>query len=59
VPATPSNPRGTVPDGRELRWRYVSKDGDWVLVRDPGVSSAGEPNWYFVQRGCVSLANRN
>jgi hypothetical protein len=59
VPAMPANARGTVPDGRELRWRYVSRDGDWVLVRDPGVHSSTEPNWYFVQRGCVSLANRN
>src|SRR5262249_6430534 len=35
APATPANSRGEVPDGHELLWRYVSKDGDWVLVRDP------------------------
>jgi hypothetical protein len=56
VPATPNNAIGTVPDGKELRWRYVSRGGGWVLVRDPA-PPANEPNWYFVQRGCVSLAN--
>ena len=56
VPATPGNSVGLVPDGKELRWRYVSRDGDWVLVRDPSPVS-GQPNWYFVHRGCVSLAN--
>jgi hypothetical protein len=58
VPATPANKVGQVPNGKVLRWRYVSKDGHWVLVRDPN-PPANQPNWYFVQRGCVSLANRN
>lgn len=57
VPAVLSNPRGAVPDGRELLWRYVSKDGKWVLVRDPSESGEESPNWYFVHRGCVSLSN--
>ncbi|HUJ61143.1 MAG TPA: hypothetical protein VLX92_21715 [Kofleriaceae bacterium] len=56
VPATPANPLGPIPDGKELRWRYVSRDGKWVLVRDPAPES-GKPNWYFVHRGCVSVAN--
>jgi hypothetical protein len=56
VPATPANPVGQVPDGKLLRWRYVSRDGLWVLVRDPA-TPPGQPNWYFVHRGCVSLAN--
>ena len=56
VPATPANSRGAIADGAELLWRYVSKDGNWVLVRDP-VGVAGKPNWYFVHRGCVSVAN--
>jgi hypothetical protein len=56
VPATPANSRGIVPDGHELHWRYVSRDGHWVLVRDP-TAAAGTPNWYFVHRGCVSIAN--
>ena len=58
VPATPANVVGVVPDGRLLLWRYVSRDGQWVLVRDPSHDgSATVPNWYFVHRGCVSLAN--
>ncbi len=56
VPATPHNVVGTIADGTELLWRYVSKDGHWVLVREPGAPS-GQPNWFFVHRGCVSLAN--
>jgi hypothetical protein len=55
-PATPDNYIGEVPDGKLLLWRYVTRDGDWVLVRDPA-PPAGEPNWYFVHRGCVSVAN--
>jgi len=56
VPAWPANPIGEIPDGRALRWRYVSRDGEWVLVREPNATGAG-PNWFFVHRGCVSLAN--
>lgn len=56
VPATPDNLVGTVPDGKLLKWRYVTKDGSWVLVRDPA-PPANQPNWYFVHRGCVSVAN--
>ncbi len=55
-PATPANSLGAIADGHELRWRYVTKDGEWVLVRDP-TPTAGEPNWFFVHRGCVSVAN--
>ncbi len=58
VPATPNNSLGAVPDGKTLLWRYVTKDGSWVLVRDPA-PPANAPNWYFVHRGCVSLANTN
>jgi hypothetical protein len=58
-PATPHNSLGPIPDGTELIWRYVSKDGDWVLVRDPSGGSATTPNWFFVHRGCVSLANED
>ncbi len=57
VPATPHNTLGPVPNGKLLKWRYASRDGHWVLVRDPS-PPANQPNWYFVQRGCVSLANR-
>ena len=56
VPATPANKVGQVPDGKLLKWRYATRDGNWVLVRDPS-PPAHQPNWYFVHRGCVSLAN--
>jgi len=56
VPATPANGMGAIPDGQELLWRYVSKDGKWVLVRQPGANDPNKPNWFFVHRGCVSLA---
>jgi hypothetical protein len=58
VPATPANAIGTIPNGKELRWRYVTRDGKWVLVRDPA-PAPNQPNWYFVHRGCVSVANLN
>jgi hypothetical protein len=58
VPATPHNSLGVIANGTLLKWRYVSKDGHWVMVRQPGVSDPNRPNWFFVQRGCVSLANR-
>ena len=58
TPARPANVVGDVPDGKSLLWRYVSRDGRWVMVRDPH-PAAGKPNWYFVPRACVSLANRN
>jgi hypothetical protein len=58
VPATPADAVGEVPDGKLLKWRYVSKDGQWVLVRDPAPPEE-QPNWYFVHRGCVSIANVN
>jgi hypothetical protein len=58
VPATPASSRGEIADGAELRWRYVSRDGEWVLVREPQ-APPGVPNWFFVHRGCVSLANVN
>jgi len=57
VPAIPANSVGRVPNGKELLWRYVSRDGKWVMVRDPA-PAAGGPNWYFVQRGCLGLENR-
>jgi len=58
VPAQPTNSLGPIADGHDLRWRYVSKDGHWVLVHDSSHDGSKTlPNWYFVRRGCVSLAN--
>lgn len=56
VPSRPADPVFEVPDQRRLLWRYVTRDGRWVMVRDPA-RTEDEPNWYFVPRGCVSLAD--
>ncbi|GAC1394807.1 MAG: hypothetical protein NVSMB47_04560 [Polyangiales bacterium] len=58
IPATPYDSTGVVTDGSALYWRYVTRDGNWVLVHDPAHNgSATVPNWYFVHRGCVSVDN--
>lgn len=53
VPATPGNAR-SLAAGDSLLWRYISRDGNWVMVRDR-VASAGNPNWFFVPRHCINL----
>jgi hypothetical protein len=47
----------------EVHWRYVSRDGDWVMVQDkhartgPARTAVGfdkwASDWYFVPRACV------
>jgi hypothetical protein len=41
--------------GQQLFWRYVTKDGKWVLVRDPSVPDTSEwrGRWAFVSRKCL------
>jgi hypothetical protein len=34
-----------------MKWRYVSRDGTWVMARDPQVPS-GTGNWVFLHRSC-------
>lgn len=43
---------------RTVMWRYVTRDGRYVLVRDPKLGTTGgyPPNWYFVERQCVKLS---
>jgi hypothetical protein len=59
VPAQPENTTALLPNGRALRWRYVSK------IRPLGVGARqheqplDNPDWYFVYRGCVSAGNAN
>jgi hypothetical protein len=57
VPAQPRNPLFTMPNGLPVRWRYVTKDGQWVLIHDMRYDPAGgyPPNWYFVKRQCIDL----
>ena len=61
VPAEPHDLYGTLPDNSYLLWRYVTKDGNWVMVHDPFVTHrAGFPatasDWYFVSRQCLRLS---
>ncbi|MDQ3715978.1 MAG: hypothetical protein M3381_08180 [Actinomycetota bacterium] len=42
--------------GATVRWRYVSRDGAFVMVRDPAAGSTdgvGIQAWYFLPRGCL------
>lgn len=57
-PARPSEFMYGVPDGySRLLWRYISRDGHWVLVRlrDFKTTGQGLPTWFFVARGCIHL----
>jgi len=41
--------------GASVRWRYVSRDGRYVMVRDPAGGSTdgvGVQSWYFLPRDC-------
>ncbi|MFB7165137.1 hypothetical protein [Streptomyces sp. NPDC056242] len=57
VPTTPSAPLNTqVAIGQTVLWRYVSRDGRYVMVRDPrggSTDGVGLQSWYFVPRGCL------
>jgi hypothetical protein len=37
--------------GSTVKWRYLSKDGAWVMVRDTTVPQ-GQGNWGFMHRSC-------
>ncbi|MBA3279596.1 MAG: hypothetical protein H0U22_12970 [Geodermatophilaceae bacterium] len=42
--------------GATVRWRYVSRDGAFVMVRDPAAGSTdgvGIQSWYFLPRDCL------
>jgi hypothetical protein len=60
VPAAPGSPRA-VASTDYLLWRYVSRDGNWVMVRDTntpptqGNPGATLPNWFFMPRDCLNL----
>ena len=41
--------------GSIVKWRYVSRDGAYVMVRDPSTGATngvGQQGWYFLPRGC-------
>jgi hypothetical protein len=55
VPATPGSSRA-VASTDNLLWRYVSRGGGWVMVRDTNTTSTQtEPNWFFMPRNCLNL----
>ena len=57
-PARPSEFMYGVPDGySRLLWRYISRDGHWVMVRLRDFKTAGQglPTSFFVARGCIHL----
>jgi hypothetical protein len=55
VPASPHDAlsSGPVPNGKVLHWRYTTKGGHWALVHDHP-APAGDTNWYFVERACLT-----
>jgi hypothetical protein len=46
---------GTVTTKLDVKWRYVTKDGRFVMVRDPALPNNATPNWYFVRRACITI----
>jgi hypothetical protein len=48
-PYTPSHEEQGYP---ALKWRYVTNNGKYVMVRDATVGG-GEGNWVFVERSCL------
>jgi hypothetical protein len=57
VPASASEALpGQVALGQTVLWRYVTRDGSFVMVRDPragGTDGVGLQGWYFMPRGCL------
>lgn len=48
--------RDGAPHGKAVRWRYISRDGRYVMVHatryDPN-DGHGQQNWFFIQRSCL------
>ena len=47
---------GRVAIGQTVLWRYVTRDGRFVMMRDPragGTDGVGQQGWYFLPRGCL------
>jgi hypothetical protein len=60
---TTSGANGVDPTGRYIGgagqtttvyWRYVSKDGNWVMIDDQAAGAAGKPDWVFVAKACLA-----
>jgi hypothetical protein len=51
--AVPADQYGTITRPTAVKWRYVARDPDWVLVHGPTLQP-GQSHWYFVPRHCVT-----
>jgi len=49
---SPSDFLRTIPAGYQVLWRYVTLDGNWVMMRDPNVAD-GDGNWAFISSSCL------
>ena len=48
----PYDPVLTFAPGFVVEWRYISKDGRWIMVKIPNRAD-GAGAWLFIQRGCL------
>jgi hypothetical protein len=55
-PARPADQYGTLANGTNVKWRYIARDTNWVLVHGPTLHP-GQSHWYYVPRACVSAPN--
>jgi hypothetical protein len=51
--AVPADQYGTITRPTAVKWRYIARDPDWVLVHGPTLQP-GQSHWYFVPRHCVT-----
>ncbi len=52
IRTVPAYEKGTVSGVPALKWRYVTRNGKWVMVRDTRIEG-GSGNWVFVPRSCL------
>jgi hypothetical protein len=53
-----SSVKSEVALGATVKWRYVSRDGRWVMVHTPGqgkTDGQGVQSWLFLPRSCVPV----
>ena len=48
-----TNKYGAQPANHKVDWRYTTKDGAAVMVKDTS-NTAGAPPWLFMPRGCAA-----
>ena len=52
VPAQPNDYRRPLAAGRCVEWRYVTKDGNWVMVKDRKYPDQ-QGSWGFIRRSSL------